>query len=185
MSAPTIQPFARVDSLSERALAAVGFRFTRLLLLKDRHGWLQLVVDWTADALVKYAHDGGRGSSLCWDYRAETIELSFPQVPAPYYRFDPPRAFQPDHIGESHVAGIEVGISVSRPRGRHRKGIVLPYDYSHHVKTKWGICAYYRPDGWWDGMPDKVVSEWSARYSLRKGRYTDTPRLAVGQGWQP
>lgn len=162
LRSPVIRPFAEISPLSERALDAMGFRFTDITLSRDPHGWLLLQVDWTAERdehKVKYptldatSYEGGGGRE------SESLQLEFTQVHAPHYS---PGAspFECSRWAEEHKATIEVGIYIRT--GRLLNPPRLSHSYSHFAKTKYGVAVYYQPRGW--GRGDyTVLSSWRER----------------------
>lgn len=148
--APVIHCIAEITSLSDRALAAIGFRFMEVSLSRTEENWLVLQVDWevsdpAARWKTKYTNDGGTGSSSGGGSQTSYVELEFPHVPAPYYS-PGSTLFSSADYAEQHKASIEVGIGIRT--GRQLNPTRLGYRYQFHDQTKWGVVVWYSPDGW-------------------------------------
>lgn len=157
-------PIAAADTLSQDALDALGFHFTYIHLDKNSAGWLRLSVGWTAEGnhryRFKYPDRGCTGSSSGWGRQSSYVELTFPEVPAPYHMVDKDRPMDPYPAGDRHVATIEVGIQIRT--GHLRNPPRLGYDYTYHDCTKYGVAVYFAPDGWESGK-DTPLFSWRKR----------------------
>lgn len=161
---PKIHPIAAADSLSEDALNALGFHFTSIYLDRNKAGWLRLCVDWAStgpdEYRFKYPVRGCTRSSHGIGRQSSSVELTFPDVPAPYHTVNENRPMDPDHYGDAHVATIEVGIEIRT--GYRKNPPSLGYSYTYHDCTKYGVAVYFAPDGW-EGDQSTSLFSWRKR----------------------
>ena len=151
MKKPVIRPYAWIDSLSEDAMTAIGFRFTALDLDRTKENWLRLYCTWTAEGeasyKTKYPTLDGSCSSSGGGSQNSGIQLAFKDIPAPYA-----------DGGADHKAGIELGIGIRT--GRRLNPPRLGYSYSHFDRIKYGVRVWFHPPDWNDGVGDKCLSKW-------------------------
>lgn len=159
-----IHPIAAPDALSKDALDSLGFHFTSLHLDKNEAGWLCLRVNWTAEGDHRYRFKcperGCVGSSSGGGRQSSFVELTFPEVPAPYHMVNKDRPMDPYPAGDAHVATIEVGIQIRT--GRLKNPPRLGFDYTYHDCTKYGVAVYFAPRGW-EGEKDENLFSWRKR----------------------
>lgn len=156
MKSPIIRPYAEIESLSQKALDAIGFRFTALDLDKTKDGWLRLYITWRADKdeyKVKYpcvsSHASGRGSGQEYD----SVEFEFPQIAAPYGT--------KEKWEKNHKASIDVGIYIKT--GRVKNPPRLGYSYKFKENIKYGALVWFAPESWNSGKGDKNLFAWNLR----------------------
>lgn len=154
---------AEVDSLSERAMAAIGFRFTNIWLSRLPTGWLMVGVDWAAadEHQHKVRYGVHSSSGYGWhhgDLEAATIELEFPQVAAPYHS-EGHSPFEVCRYAEQHKACLNVGLAIKQRRDTFAE---LPYELVYHKQHKWCAYLYYAPRGY-DRGDIKPLFSWRER----------------------